>query len=273
MPELAEVEYFRKQWSVGLDRKVKQVLVKVKSRVLREVNPKSLSDRLTDSYLRESYTSGKQMLFRFSAGNLSSKEFGWLGVHLGMTGKLFHQPLPYAPGKHDHLVLEMTNQALVFQDMRLFGKILFQVGSQPPDYWTQRPPDLLSSAFTRRDLEDFLKRRAKSPLKAVLLDQERFPGIGNWMADEILWQAEIHPATRAGALEEDQVKKLYQKIKYVCGRALKYVSDAHGDPPQSWLFQHRWKDGGNCPKTGEPLVREKIGGRTTCFSPARQGEA
>ena len=42
------------------------------------------------------------------------------------------------------------------------------------------------------------------------------------------------------------------------------------DPPKTWLFRHRWKDGGLCPHTGVPLLREEIGGRTTCWSPARQ---
>lgn len=270
MPELAEVEYFRKQWSVGLDRKVSQVLVKAKSRVFREVSPKKLSGSLTNSFLRESFSSGKQMLFRFSGGNLPDQQFGWLGIHLGMTGKLFHEDLPYAPGKHDHLVLKMTEDALVFQDMRLFGKVLFHLGKEPPEYWAQRPPDLLSAEFNLKDLEAFLQRRAKSPLKAVLLDQRRFPGVGNWMADEICFQARILPHTPAGKIEVERMKQLYQKIQYVCRGALKYVSNDYGDPPKSWLFQHRWKDGGTCPKTGELLVREKIGGRTTCFSPSWQ---
>ena len=40
--------------------------------------------------------------------------------------------------------------------------------------------------------------------------------------------------------------------------------------PDAWLFNHRWRDGGRCPRTGRPLVRAEVGGRTTCWSPARQ---
>jgi len=40
--------------------------------------------------------------------------------------------------------------------------------------------------------------------------------------------------------------------------------------PDTWLFNHRWAGGGRCPRTGVPLVREEIGGRTTCWSPGRQ---
>ena len=54
-----------------------------------------------------------------------------------------------------------------------------------------------------KELANFLKRRAQAPIKAVLLMQERFPGIGNWMADEILWRAAIHPKQAAGSLDAD----------------------------------------------------------------------
>jgi hypothetical protein len=37
------------------------------------------------------------------------------------------------------------------------------------------------------------------------LVQERFPGVGNWMADEILWRACIHPSKRCGQLSDDEV--------------------------------------------------------------------
>jgi formamidopyrimidine-DNA glycosylase len=52
------------------------------------------------------------------------------------------------------------------------------------------------------------------------------------------------------------------------GRRLPPHLNAH--IPKSWLFWHRWEDGGKCPRTKSPLVREEVGGRTTCWSPARQ---
>src|SRR5271156_2987172 len=97
------------------------------------------------------------------------------------------------------------------------------------------PPDLLSPAFTVQLLGGFLKRRARAPLKAVLLMQERFPGIGNWMADEILWRAAIHPKQPAGSLKTSQTKALYREIRTVCREALRIIGRDWSDPPDSWL--------------------------------------
>ncbi len=263
MPELAEVEYYRKRWNPGLGKPVQAVRLHARARVFRECDTEALAHVLRGAVLERSLARGKQMLFGFSGG-------GWLGIHLGMTGKLFCEPVPYAPDRHDHLVLEQAKQVLVFNDPRLFGRVRFDIGGEPPAWWREFPPDLLSEDFTGAAMRAFLERRKRSPLKAVLLIQERFPGIGNWMADEILWRAALHPATPAGSLTTRQMNRLYKTVREVCAEALEVIGTDWSDPPQSWLFPHRWEDGGRCPKTGQPLVRETIGGRTTCYSPARQ---
>jgi formamidopyrimidine-DNA glycosylase len=206
------------------------------------------------------------MVFHFESG-------GWLGIHLGMTGQLEVMHAGHRPERHEHLLLEMDTVALVYRDPRLFGRIRYEPGEQPPDWWASLPPDLQGKRFKRADLDRFLDRRARSPIKAVLLMQERFPGIGNWMADEILWRSRIQPGRRAGELDAEERSCLYREIRTVVRGALKHIArpGRHwGDPPDGWLFHQRWSDGGLCPKTREKLVRDKIGGRTTCWSPAWQ---
>ncbi len=263
MPELAEVEYYRGRWDPGLKQEITAVLVHPKAAVFRGAEPGQIVKRLTGSTLLSSEAAAKQMLFRFSGD-------AWLGIHLGMTGELSLQPLSYEPAKRDHLVLQQSKQALVFSDHRMFGRIQFSVGKKPPDWWTSIAPAILSPQFTVAVVRDFLTRRARSPIKAVLLMQERFPGIGNWMADEILWRAAIHPKRAAGSLDEAEVRTLHKETRWVCREALKIIGKNWGDLPASWLFSHRWRAGGKCPKTGKPLRREDVGGRTTCWSPARQ---
>ncbi len=90
------------------------------------------------------------------------------------------------------------------------------------------------------------------------------------MVDEILWRIGVHPATKAGTMDSQSSAKLYRCIRRVCRDALAVIGKDWARPPDSWLFNHRWKDGGTCPKSGTPLVRARIAGRTTCFSPARQ---
>lgn len=266
MPELAEVEYFRKRWNPGLNEKISAACLHPAASVFRGCNGSLLEDRLTGATFLSSSSAAKQMLFQFSGD-------AWLGIHLGMTGELTVQSADFTPRKHDHLVLRQRDRSLVFSDHRMFGRVQFSIGPDAPEWWTSIAPAILSDAFTVEAVAAFLRRRARSPIKAVLLMQERFPGIGNWMADEILWRSAIHPKQPAGKLTPEQIKTLHQECRWVCRQALKIIggeNDTLPDPPKSWLFPHRWEDGGCCPKTGAKLLREEIGGRTTCWSPARQ---
>lgn len=271
MPELAEVEFYRKRWSAGHGAKILQVLTHRRARVFRDCRADELARSLAGRRLLGSEAAAKQMLFRF-AGN------AWLGVHLGMSGELRVEPPDYAPGRHDHLVLVQSRRALVFNDQRMFGGVRFHRGAKPPEWWTRIAPPILSDAFTVDAVAGFLRRRARAPVKAVLLMQERFPGIGNWMADEVLWRAAIHPRRPAGSLGPAEIRVLHRECRRVCrlasatiaGRGDYLPPDLNVHIPPSWLFLHRWTDGGLCPRTGAKLVREEIGGRTTCWSPARQ---
>ena len=271
MPELAEVEYYRKQWSPGLGRRVRAVLIHPRARVFRTGAGRRLRRELTGARLLSSAAAAKQMLFRFSGGH-------WLGVHLGMSGELQTAPAGYAPARHDHLVLVQRDRCLVFTDPRMFGRILPASGRQPPAWWTRLAPPILSDAFTTGAVAAFLRRRGRAPIKAVLLMQERFPGIGNWMADEILWRAAIHPRRPAGSLSAAEVRALWRECRRVCRLALVAIAGRGNDLPptlnsripRSWLFHHRWEDGGHCPRTGVVLKRAEVGGRMTCWSPARQ---
>ena len=267
MPELAEVDFFRKRWNPGLGPKIERVLLHEKAGVFKTCDPVQLKKHLTSATLLSSEAAAKQMLFHASGD-------GWLGIHLGMTGELSVQPADYIPLKRDHLVLVQRDRSLVFADFRMFGRIQFHVGSSAPDWWTDIAPAVLSDEFTVGAVTAFLRRRARTSIKAVLLMQERFPGIGNWMADEILWRAALHPKRLAGSLTPAEIKTLHRETRWVAEHALKIIGSAKGDtlidPPKTWLFPHRWENGGKCPKTDALLIREEVGGRTTCWSPARQ---
>lgn len=267
MPELAEVEYYRRRWDSGLGARVEQVLVHPKAGVFKITPAPFIARHLTGATLLSSEAAAKQMLFRFSGD-------AWLGIHLGMTGELTVQPAGRVPRKSDHLVLVQRDRALVFNDPRMFGRVQFHLGPGAPVWWTSIAPSVLSAAFTVEAVATFLRRRARTPIKPVLLMQEKFPGIGNWMADEILWRAALHPKRPSGSLTPAEIKTLHREIRYVATHAQRIIGTSTAaefpDPPKTWLFRHRWKDGGRCPRTGVPLLREEIGGRTTCWSPARQ---
>lgn len=262
MPELAEVAWFAKQWSLGVGHKVTEVLCHERARIYRSANAAEIRRRLPGRRLTEIRTRGKQMLFVFEGSSL--------GLHLGMTGELLTEGKDHKPGKHDHLVIRQAKWSLVFRDPRMFGALRFEANTAEPAWWQAMAPDLVSAAFTREVLEDFLRRRKARPMKAVLLMQECFPGVGNWMADEILWRCRIHPSRTAGALSKAEVDDVWRETRKLCRDAVRIIGKNWGDPPKSWLFPHRWRAGGKCPRDGKILLREEIGGRTTAWCPLCQ---
>jgi formamidopyrimidine-DNA glycosylase len=267
MPELAEVEFYRKQWERGLQQRILAVELHPHARVLRGTDSEVMRKTLTGAVLLSSETHGKQMFFRFSRK-------AWLGLHLGMSGELRVEPPGTAARRHDHLVLRQRRQDLTFTDPRQFGRVRFHAGETTPPWRANLPAPILSRQFTREAMEGFLRRHGRQPLKAVLLMQEGFPGIGNWMADEILWRAGLPPARRPDHLTSDETKRLFRQARFVCREAMRTIgagagvgsSGAHfGDPPATWFFHRRWRKGGECPRDGSALLRAEIGGRTTCW--------
>ncbi|MEP6937295.1 MAG: DNA-formamidopyrimidine glycosylase family protein [Chthoniobacterales bacterium] len=258
MPELAEVEYYRRQWDCGIGRRVVGVQLHSRKRVFRGSRPPEIIRLLTGATLLRSRAFGKQMLFEFSGTSR-------LGIHLGMSGTLRVERAGFRPAKHDHLVLQQAKKALVFRDPRLFGRVKFSQGRALPDWWPNSTPEINSPDFSAAFIGEFLKRHRRAPIKAVLLLQNGFPGIGNWMADEILWRAGIAPSTAAGALKAIQQRSLRRVTRFVSAAALSIIGDDWGEPPRSWLIHQRWKPGGVCPKHNTRLQRAAIGGRTTAW--------
>jgi len=266
MPELAEVEYYRQKWNPGLGASIRAVRLR-ETRIFRGAEPNALKKALPKSRLLSSEAHGKQILFRFSNEIC-------LGLHLGMTGELRAERPDFEPGKHDHLVLYQQQRALIFSDPRQFGRVRFHLGPDLPDWWRNLPAPLLSREFTRALMGRFLGRHRKLPIKAALLLQSGFPGLGNWMVDEVLWRSGLDPRRPAGQLTSAGRKVLWRTIRFVCREAIRSVSRGYSALPAGWLFHERWGRNGRCPRHRQALVRDTIGGRTTAWcricQPARR---
>jgi formamidopyrimidine-DNA glycosylase len=258
VPELAEVEYYRKRWDAGLGQRVERVTLHREKRIFRKSSPAAIKRLLSGSTLLGSEARGKQLLFSFSGG-------AWLGLHLGMSGEMRVEAKKFVADKHDHLVLFQRRQALVFSDPRQFGLIRFHHGPEAPAWWAELPPALSSREFTSQKMAAFLQRHGRLAIKSALLLQRGFPGIGNWMADEVLWRAKVDPRRRAGALSTDENMRLWRSLRHVSRGALRHVSLDFSDPPRGWLFHERWGRGGRCPIHRTALQREFIGGRATAW--------
>jgi formamidopyrimidine-DNA glycosylase len=263
MPELAEVEWYRKQWDAGRGEKIVDVRLHARNRVFRGTNTLAFQQNLIGEKLLNSRVRGKRMLFISSDDN-------WLGIHLGMTGKIRVEPENFRPSKHDHLVLYQLERALVFTDSRQFGRVRFHHGSDEPDWWKSDVPEIMSPAFDQKFVDQFLLRHRKAPIKAILLLQDGFPGIGNWMADEILWRAKILPSKRTGKLSAYERAAIFHATKFVVRKSLETLGKDYSDPPRTWLIHQKWKRDGICPRHHKLLRHATIGGRTTAWCPRCQ---
>jgi formamidopyrimidine-DNA glycosylase len=275
MPELAEVDWYRKQWDAGRGNVIVDLALHPRNRVFRGTNTRELQRQLIGAKYLSSNRRGKRMLFKFSCDNreiIGARENirSWLGIHLGMTGRIHVAPPNYQPAKHDHLVLFQRERALVFTDSRQFGRVRFHHGGDEPDWWKSNAPEIMSPQFDRRWIDNFLDRHRKAPLKAVLLLQTGFPGIGNWMADEILWRAKILPSCRAASLRDDERAALLRETKFVVRRSLETLGQDFSDPPRGWLIHQRWSRTGICPRHRTPLRYATIAGRSTAWCPRCQ---
>jgi formamidopyrimidine-DNA glycosylase len=257
------VEFARKQWDSGIGEIVVGVKLHASTRVFRGVDTTRLKRRLVGTKLIGSEARGKQMVFQFSGGC-------WLGLHLGMTGKLSVAEPEARPAKHDHLILYQHQRALVFSDMRQFGRVRFDCRDSEPGWWSTMPAALNSRDFTLRRLEQFLARHSRLSIKGALLLQSGFPGVGNWMADEILWRAKIYPGQTCRSLNPRQQHRLWRETRLVCRTALRIVGKDFSDPPADWLFHERWKRKGHCPIHRTALRRDSIAGRTSAWCPRCQ---
>jgi formamidopyrimidine-DNA glycosylase len=263
MPELAEVEWYRKQWNAGLGKRIVDVRLHGGNRVFRGTDARELHRRLAGEKFLNSQARGKRMLFKFSSHN-------WLGIHLGMTGRIRVESGNFQPKKHDHLVLYQSERALIFTDPRQFGRVRFHHGREEPDWWKRGVPEIISPEFDQQFVDQFLDRHRKAPIKPVLLLQDGFSGIGNWMADEMLWRAKILPSKRTGKLNRRERAAIFRATKFVVKRSLETLGRDFSDPPRNWLIHQKWKPDGVCPLHRTPLRHAIIGGRTTAWCPRCQ---
>ena len=158
---------------------------------------------------------------------------------------------------------------LVMTDGRRLGRILLRSDprSEPPVAGLGFDPLLAMpspSAFAK-----MLERR-KALIKALLLDQHFAAGVGNWIADEVLFQAKIAPTRRADSLSDSEVRLLRKKIERVVRRAVD-VNGENDEYPKSWLFHRRWgrRSDMRTPR-GDSIEHTVVAGRNTAWVPAVQ---
>jgi formamidopyrimidine-DNA glycosylase len=219
----------------------------------------------------------------------------YLSLHMGMTGRISApnrvprlESLGHDDGyppPHSHLVIRAANgMEVAFSDPRRFGSVLVNAGgAEDDDGWCRREeciptfrdiaPDALSASYPYRfggmsdpdsDRSTSIVQRfanRKKGIKGLLLDQRAVvSGIGNWVADELLYRSRIHPDQIY--LNMTEARTLVSELHFVLSVAVACL-DADDDFPCDWLFHRRWRNGGG--GGGGNATARDIHGRTITF--------
>jgi formamidopyrimidine-DNA glycosylase len=258
MPELPDVEGFRKALgSCAKGRAVEHVVVR-DTGVLHGVSARRLRDALVGRRFTEPERHGKWLLARTDGPTLL--------LHFGMTGSLVCGSPDDPVEAHDRVLFTLSGgRRLGYRDQRkLRGLWLAHDDSEVARLLDDQGPDAL--AVDRAEFTAALCAR-RGRVKTVLTDQTVLAGLGNLLADEILWRARLRPTVPANDLTESDRRRLYTQMR----RTLRSAVAAGRVPPRdSWLTGHRDDPDPACPRCDAPLRRSRVAGRGTVWCPRCQ---
>ena len=264
MPELPDVEDARRRAERALlGRRIREVFTRPDPIVYHGVSPRRFARALAGRRVEAVRRKGKHLWMELD-------ERPWPLFHFGMTGSFELYRDPRARPRFWKVELAMEDGTrLAMPDARRFGRIRLQQDPEREAPLAELGFDPLLDLPTAGDLARALARR-RAPIKSVLLDQGLFAGVGNWIADEVLYQAGLRPQRLAADLELAEVRRLRARLVAIVTRAV--AVDADSDRfPSTWLFHRRWgRDAEARTARGERIVHVTIGGRTAAWVPARQ---
>ncbi|HRF58541.1 MAG TPA: DNA-formamidopyrimidine glycosylase family protein [Fimbriimonadaceae bacterium] len=279
MPELPEVETVRRLLQRALvGQKLVEVEVAPDEIVFEGAPPEAIVEALLGRTVTGAHRKGKAFWLAFD-------DAPWLFGHLGMAGWVRelgagtirlreHGEAPFEDeeGRPRFLKLRLVAEngaQIVLTDLRRLARVWLGESAESDEFVRGLGPDCLLEPATGKDLERRLAGR-KAPIKALLLDQRLFAGVGNWIADEVLYHARIDPRRPAGTLTTGELRRLAEALSVIIQKAVDVGADSAQYPPE-WLFHHRWGGGKGADTIGgRTLVREQVGGRTTAWVPGLQ---
>jgi formamidopyrimidine-DNA glycosylase len=270
VPELPEVETIR----AGLEpklvgRRFDQVEIN-DLRLTRPHDPLEVAAELQGERIAAVERRGKYLVFRFESGRV-------LLVHLRMTGGFRHARHGFeGEDPYRRAVVRLDDGSdVAYRDVRRFGTwLLLEPGELEPYLESRVGEELLDRRLLAKAIQPLLARR-RAPIKAVLLDQRVFAGVGNIYADEALWWAQIHPLRAAASLDLPEIKRLLQGVRKslrlgvaLQGSTLSEYRDADG---RSGSMQREFRVYGRtsepCTRCGTPIEKTRAGGRGTWYCP------
>lgn len=259
MPELPEVEGYRKYLTATA---MHQRIVSAHS----DNEGRMLADGM--EALRKA-TVGKSIIGTDRVGKylfLKLAEENWMMWHFGLTGAPAYYTEVEASPRFTRIWFELeSGHFLGFVSMRKFSRLRLTHSVADFQKAYKIGPDALQAP-----VEHFVRglQKRKLAIKTALLDQKLVAGIGNWIADEMLYQARIYPEVPCYQLGEEQLIQLHSLMQEIMQTAIR--REAHYDDfPAHFMVPARWAKG-DCPACGTKLVRIVVGGRGTFYCPSCQ---
>jgi formamidopyrimidine-DNA glycosylase len=275
VPELPEVETIRTGLEPALvGRSFEEVEIR-DARLTRPLDPEPVAAELEGERVGAVERRGKYLIVRFESGRA-------LLIHLRMTGTLLH-----VRGIDERSAIDPYTRAVVrlddgsdviYRDVRRFGTwLLLEPGELEPYLETRVGGELLAGGRPAGAVAERLANR-RAPIKALLLDQRLFAGVGNIYADEALWWSRIHPLRPGGELTPAEVQELVRGVR----RALRSgiarqgatLRDYRGPDGAAGGMQHEFRVYGRagepCTRCGTPIEKTRAGGRGTWYCPGCQ---
>jgi formamidopyrimidine-DNA glycosylase len=278
MPELPEVETARILAArVSAGRRIVRVWCAPDPVVFEAVSPARFQRALVGRRVQGVGRHGKHLWFELDRRP-------WPCIHFGMSGGLHTPRAPRVklvssgqrdpgdgwPPRFTKLRLTFDDDGeLAASDARRLGRIRLRQDPRAEMPISGLGFDaLLGVPGPARFFELVTARSA--PVKALLLDQTFAAGVGNWVADEVLYQAHIAPQRPARSLTRQEALRLRAALKRVISTAVAARADSDRFP-RSWLFHQRWgRQARAMTVSGEKIRHDVIAGRTTAWVPSVQ---
>jgi formamidopyrimidine-DNA glycosylase len=256
MPELPDVEGFRRVLAASAaGHRIADVEVS-DAQVLRGVSARELADSLRGHTFGEPKRHGKWLLAGVDGDDLA------VLLHFGLTGSLVAAKPGEPRNRYDRVVFVLDDGELRYRDMRkLKGLHLARGRGEVDRLLDGLGPDALS--VSRDELRELLSS-SRRQVKPALTDQSVLAGLGNLLADEILWRARLHPKRRCDGLSAAEHARLHGRMETVLHQS---VEAGRVPPRKSWLTGRRDEPAGSCPRCGTTLSHGRAGGRSTVWCP------
>ncbi|XP_010500852.1 PREDICTED: formamidopyrimidine-DNA glycosylase isoform X2 [Camelina sativa] len=275
MPELPEVEAARRAIEENcLGKKIKRVIIADDTKVIDGILPSDFENSILGKTIVSARRKGKNLWLELDSPPFPSFQFGMAGaiyikgVAVTKYKRSAVKDTEEWPSKYSKFFVELDDGLeLSFTDKRRFAKVRLLANPTSVRPISELGPDALLEPMTVEEFAESLAKK-KITIKPLLLDQGFVSGIGNWIADEVLYQARIHPLQTASSLSKEQCEALHTSIKEVIQHAVQVSADSK-EFPVEWLFHFRWgKKPGKV--NGKKIDFITAGGRTTAYVPELQ---